>query len=114
MASMHERMMGGGPAAGRAQAPVIGAPEIQLVARDFSFSPSEITVPSGTTVNVVLVNEGDLLHDVTIPTLGFRLEAAAGSKAAASLTVTSPGRYEFFCSLPGHQEAGMEGVLEAS
>jgi nitrite reductase (NO-forming) len=114
MASMHERMMGGGVVAGRAQAPVAGAPEIQLVARDFSLSPTEITIPAGTTVNLVLVNDGELLHDVTIPALGFRVEAVGGSKAAASLTVTSPGRYEFFCSLPGHQEAGMEGVLEAS
>jgi plastocyanin len=114
MTSMHEGMMGGGLPAGRAQAPVVGAPEVEVVARDFSFSPIEVTVPAGTTVNVLLVNEGDLLHDVTIPALGFSVEALPGTRASASLTVTSPGRYEFICSVPGHREAGMEGLVVAT
>jgi uncharacterized cupredoxin-like copper-binding protein len=90
---------------------VAGAPDIAVVTRDFSFSPTEVTVSAGTTVNVVLVNGGDLLHDLTIPALGFRVEALPGTRASASLTVTSPGRYEFICSVPGHREAGMEGVV---
>jgi plastocyanin len=113
MASMHERMMGGSRA-GRAQAPVPGAPDIEVVTRDFSFSPTELTVPAGTTVNVVLVNDGDLLHDLTIPALGFRLEASPGTRTSSSLTVASQGTYQFICSVPGHREAGMEGVVVAT
>ena len=113
MASMHEGMMGGG-LGGRASAPVADAQEVEVVTRDLSFSPTEVTVPAGTTVNLLLVNEGDLLHDVTIPALGFRVEALPGSRATASLTVASPGRYEFVCSVPGHREAGMEGLVVAT
>jgi heme/copper-type cytochrome/quinol oxidase subunit 2 len=113
MASMHERMMGGSRA-GRAEAPVPGAPDIEVVTRDFSFSPTELTVPAGTTVNVVLVNDGDLLHDLTIPALGFRLEASPGTRTSSSLTVASQETYPFICSVPGHREAGMEGVVVAT
>ena len=113
MASMHERMMGGSRA-GRAQAPVPGAPDIEVVTRDFSFSPTQLTVPAGTTGNVVLVNDGDVLHDLTIPALGFRLEASPGTRTSSSLTVASQGTYQFICSVPGHREAGMEGVVVAT
>ncbi len=93
--------------------PVPAAPEVEVVARDLSFSPAEVRVEAGTTVNLVLRNEGAVLHDLTIPALGFRLEAPPGATAAASLTVPAPGRYPFFCSVPGHAEAGMTGVLVA-
>jgi len=115
MASMHEWMMDGGPlSVSGAPAPVAGAPETDVVARDFSFSPAEVTVPAGTTVNLLLANGGDLLHDVTVPALGFRLEAAPGERASAALFVPDPGRYPFFCSVPGHREAGMEGTVVAT
>jgi uncharacterized cupredoxin-like copper-binding protein len=113
MGSMHGWMMGG-DLGGRASAPVGGAREIEVVTRDFSFSPTELTVPAGTTVNVVLVNDGDLLHDLTIPALGFRLEASPGTRTSSSLTVASQGTYQFICSVPGHREAGMEGVVVAT
>ncbi len=114
MVSMHEWMMGGSLRAGRAPAPVAGAPEIEVVARDFSFSPTELTVPAGTTVNLLLVNEGKLLHDVTIPVLEFRVEALPGTRVSASLTVADPGTYEFICSVPGHRDAGMRGLIVAT
>ncbi len=101
----------GGAAGGEAAAPVPGASQIEVVARDFSFSPAEVTLPAGTTMNLVLANQGDLLHDVTIPALGFRLVADPGARASASLTTPTPGTYEFFCSIPGHREAGMIGIL---
>lgn len=112
MSWMHERMMGSGLGGGQAPAPVAGAPEIEVVARDFSFSPTEVTVPAGTTVNVVVVNDGGLPHDVTIPAFGFGVAAVSGTRASASLTVGGAGRYELFCSVPGHRDAGMQGFLE--
>jgi nitrite reductase (NO-forming) len=89
---------------------VAGAPEVEVVAGDFAFSPAEVNVPAGGTVNLVLVNDGDLPHDITIPALGSRVEALPGTRVSASLTA-GPGEYEFFCSVPGHRDAGMEGVI---
>jgi uncharacterized cupredoxin-like copper-binding protein len=112
MASMHEGMMGG-VTSGQAPAPVAGAPEVEVVAGDFAFSPAEVNVPAGGTVNLVLVNDGDLPHDITIPALGFRVEALPATRVSASLKA-GPGEYEFFCSVPGHRDAGMRGLIVAA
>lgn len=111
MTSMHEWMMGEGPWSQAAPTPVPGAREVRVAARDFAFSPAELTVPAGTAVNVVLVNEGDLFHDLTIPSLRFRLASAPGATVSGALSAPRAGRYEFFCSVPGHHESGMEGAL---
>lgn len=111
MSEMQSWMYGPGQGAQPASAPSPGATTARVVAREFSFSPTELTIPAGRTVNLTLVNEGDLPHDVTISALGFSLPASPGASASGALTVTTPGRYEFFCSVPGHREAGMSGTL---
>ncbi|HXF73667.1 MAG TPA: cupredoxin domain-containing protein [Actinomycetota bacterium] len=110
--TMHGWMHGGQVAVAPAP-PLPGAPELEVTARDLAFSPAEPSVTAGETVNVVLRNEGAAFHDLAIPTLGFRLEAGPGETAAASLTVPTPGRYRFLCTVPGHAEAGMTGTLVA-
>jgi uncharacterized cupredoxin-like copper-binding protein len=114
MAAMHARMLGSAGVGTTAPSPVPGATEVRVVAEDLSFSPGELSIAGGETINVVLVNEGDLLHDITIPSLGFRLTADAGTTLSGALTVSDLGRYEFFCSIPGHREAGMDGALIAT
>ena len=111
MSSMHAWMHGYGSGGTVAPSPSPGAEEVTVVGRDFSLSPSEVRVPAGGTVNLVLENQGSLPHDITIPALGFSLPAAPGATASAALSATRPGTYEFFCSVPGHREAGMTGVL---
>ena len=111
MSQMHEWMNGSDQQGRSAPAPSPGATTIQVVARDFSFSPPELDIPAGRTVNVTLVNEGDLFHDITITALGFGLSASSDTSASGALTPPTPGRYEFFCSVPGHREAGMAGTL---
>ncbi len=110
MSSMHAGMHGLG-SGGAAPSPSPGAEEVTVVARDFSFSPSEVRVSAGDTVNLVLEKQGSLPHDITIPALGFSLPAASGASASAALSAARPGTYEFFCSVPGHREAGMTGEL---
>ena len=111
MSQMHEWMNGPAQQGPSAPAPSPGATAIRVVARDFSFSPPELDIPAGRTVNVTLVNEGDLFHDITIPALDFALSASSDTSASGALTPATRGRYEFFCSVPGHREAGMSGTL---
>lgn len=42
------------------------------------------------------------------------LHTVAGEAVTAAFTPTEPGTYEFYCSVPGHREAGMVGTLIVS
>lgn len=97
-----------------APSPAPGATEVRIVGRDFSFSPNQVRIAAGSTVNLVLVNDGASPHDLTIPALGFRLSVVPGATATGALAVTRAGSYELYCALPGHREAGMSGMLIAT
>ena len=87
------------------------APRLELAATEMRYTPSTIAVDGGD-VPVVLHNGGIVIHDLRIegkPSL--LLEAAPGQTSTASWRL-SKGRYQIFCSLPGHRAAGMEGVLD--
>jgi heme/copper-type cytochrome/quinol oxidase subunit 2 len=97
--------------ANAASEPIPGAAEVTLDADEFGFSPRTITLDADVPVNLTLINTGSLLHDLTIPELGFRIVASAGQRATGGLVPDRPGTYVFECSLPGHAQAGMTGTL---
>jgi len=64
-------------------------------------------------VSIDFTNSSPVPHNVTIEGAGKQLGATptfqGGSK---TLTLNlQPGTYKFFCSVPGHRAAGMEGTL---
>lgn len=73
---------------------------------ELSSAPGKVTIDFN--------NPAAIEHDVAI-------EAEGGEELAASETITegetsvstelAPGTYTFFCTVPGHREAGMEGPL---
>lgn len=83
---------------------------LEVRATEMAYEPSEIAVEAGE-VEVVLHNEGSMLHDLRVDGQPVVVEANAGETATQQVTL-EPGRYQIFCSLPGHRDAGMEGVLE--
>jgi uncharacterized cupredoxin-like copper-binding protein len=106
----------GTSAAGPADTKAGGATQpVEVKATDaLKFEPATITVKSGTPVRLTLVNTGALEHDWVVDSLeGKRVEVDAQPKTSASVefTATAPGTYEFYCSIPGHREAGMKGSL---
>ena len=66
-------------------------------------------------VTIDFTNESALPHNVTIAQGSRRLGATKTVTGADdSVTVELPaGEYDFFCSVPGHRQAGMEGTLTA-
>jgi uncharacterized cupredoxin-like copper-binding protein len=91
-------------------------PKVLIKARDFSFDPKEVTVRAGE-VTFEIKNEGSIEHNFIIED-GNRRKVAeiaiieAGKTDDVKATVR-PGAYAFVCTLPGHREAGMVGVLRA-
>ena len=65
-------------------------------------------------VTIALTNMAALAHDVAVESAsGERiggLEPFSGGTKDLSLNL-KPGKYKFFCTVPGHRQAGMEGTL---
>jgi heme/copper-type cytochrome/quinol oxidase subunit 2 len=105
-------MMGVG-GSGPAASAIPGAPEIRVDAFNFGFSPSEVHLPKNTDVNLTLSNPAGngVLHDFTVPSLGIHVVANAGETRTIGLHGLSPGRYDAYCSVPGHAQAGMRATV---
>jgi plastocyanin len=84
---------------------------VEFVAIDIDFEEHEKTAPAGT-LTFELRNDGAILHDVAIAELGDEIvvEAQAGETETGTVTL-EPGTYTYFCAVPGHRAAGMEGTL---
>jgi nitrite reductase (NO-forming) len=72
-----------------------------------------LRVGEGDVVQVSLVNNDGIEHDVVFPDFNAGTDRVA-RKGASSVTVfraDKAGVFAYFCSLPGHRQAGMEGTL---
>ena len=85
---------------------------ITIIATEFGFEPASIELQAGEPVNIMLVNEGVIDHELQIEDFDFHVHALPGESAMAGFTPEVSGTYEFACLLPGHYEAGMIGDLE--
>jgi nitrite reductase (NO-forming) len=72
-----------------------------------------LTADPGDTVEITLTNADNILHDFVIDEFSVHSEQIQDldSKATVTFTVGEAGEYDYYCSLPGHRQAGMEGVL---
>ena len=121
-----------------AQAYLEAAPKDSLFLVDmtsFSFTPGVLEVKAGEVIEIAIQNSEATLHDFTIDKVdadvhisylggtgqhGHEEQAKkadvhfalteAGS-GIVHLKIHEPGEYVFYCSVPGHQAAGMEGTL---
>lgn len=72
-----------------------------------------LVVATGQVVQVTMVNGDGVLHDVVLPDFGARSEKIArkDSSTAMVFRADKEGSFAYFCSVPGHRAAGMEGKL---
>ena len=96
---------------GASNATIVGARAIAVTSESFKFTPSEIRVAAGETVNVALTSS-DIAHDFTIDELDFHVAATSSQAGQGGLRVpATPGRYTAYCSVAGHRAAGMTATV---
>ena len=66
-----------------------------------------VELPAGP-ITLIITNEGVTAHNLAVRDLGIATpELTPGGRAELDLGSLSPGDYEFYCTIPGHQQAGM-------
>ncbi|MFZ0495779.1 MAG: copper-containing nitrite reductase [Methylocella sp.] len=73
-----------------------------------------LVVHEGDVVQVTLINGEGAEHDIVFPDVHASSQRVIGRRASSTLVVhaTDIGSFAYFCSVPGHRAAGMEGVLK--
>ena len=90
-----------------------GATTFSITGTEFKFDPSTLSVPADEEITVELVNGGTIEHDFTLDEANVLIAVPATETGSATFSVPA-GTYTFYCSVPGHREAGMEGTLTAA
>ncbi len=103
----------GAATAGAVDRPPFAA-RLLVYAQEWSLSPSRASLPAGRVV-VQLWNRGMDAHDLRARRLvsgqmvgrTFAVHLTLPGKVTTATWKLSPGRYQLYCSLPGHMKAGM-------
>lgn len=98
------------PAAGGARSSLSLAanPEGQL-----AYNTKSLSAKAGK-VSIAFTNSAPLAHNVSIETSSGQTIGATPTFQGGSKTLSlnlKAGTYKFFCTVPGHRQAGMEGTL---
>ncbi|HEX4435412.1 MAG TPA: plastocyanin/azurin family copper-binding protein [Solirubrobacteraceae bacterium] len=78
-----------------------------------SYNTKTLSAKAGA-VSIAFENASPVGHNVTIESSSGETVGATPTFQGGSKTVNlklKPGTYKFFCSVPGHRQAGMEGTI---
>ncbi|MDA1330295.1 MAG: cupredoxin domain-containing protein [Chloroflexi bacterium] len=82
---------------------------VLLLAEDIAWSQNLIEAKVGQTVELTLRNDGALDHDFVLEEFGLEVSLSPGEQQTVSFVLTEAGLFDYICSVPGHQDAGMAG-----
>jgi len=103
---------------------------VEIRMTEFAFRPAVVQISAGRPVTLVLINSGQLAHQFEtayLRTVSTRVVSAAlmvdsvglevvrlnpGVSARLEFLPLRKGRVAFACTIEGHREAGMTGVLD--
>lgn len=88
-----------------------GAAPLSLTLTEFKYNPGQLQVAANTPAKLTIKNGGSVDHDFTFEKAGIAVSLKPGASADKELAALPAGTYDFFCSVPGHKEAGMVGKL---
>lgn len=72
-----------------------------------------LRVPENAVVQVNLINGDGAMHDVVADAFGTRSDRVTGRDASTVMVFRTgkAGEFRYWCSVPGHRAAGMEGLI---
>lgn len=116
---------------GHGMEPPSDAVEVTVLAEDVKFVPDEMTIRAGQVVTITLRNDDTIEHDLQVDDLSIEridggdmagdhegagedvlaVHTLAGESASLTFRTEQKGTFDFYCTIPGHKEAGMVGEL---
>jgi plastocyanin len=78
-----------------------------------AYSTKSLSAKAGK-VSIDFTNGSPISHNVTVESSSGSILGSTPTFQGGSKTLSlnlKPGTYKFFCSVPGHRQAGMEGTL---
>ena len=88
--------------------------EIDIAQSGFAFVKSKATAPAGK-VTLKAMNPQSTPHNISIESDDGSVDQDGPNVSdggVSQVTVTlQPGKYTYYCSVPGHEDAGMKGTL---
>ena len=99
---------GASPESGNAALTLEADPTGQL-----KFDKNQLTAPAGT-VTITMTNPAPVPHNIALRGNGVNEEGdvvQGKQKSTVEAKVQTGASYEFYCSVPGHEQGGMKGTL---
>ncbi|MFW5966753.1 MAG: copper-containing nitrite reductase [Persicimonas sp.] len=71
----------------------------------------DLTVNKGDTVKIKLINKENMAHDIALDDADVKSDSLMEVDEETTVEFTAKSSESYYCSIPGHREAGMEGKL---
>jgi nitrite reductase (NO-forming) len=85
--------------------------DIPAAEAGLAFQKTAVTAPAGE-ITLRMENPSPLEHDISMDEPTEVMGEVVGQGGVSEITVNLPaGTYEYYCSVPGHEAAGMKGTL---
>jgi plastocyanin len=94
---------------------VSGTAQMQKVTvegAEYAFTPSTITLKNGLPAEITFKNTGAFPHNLSIADLNVKTKTIQpGEQDTIQFTPDKVGQFVFICTVPGHADKGMKGIL---
>ncbi len=87
---------------------------LSAVSGQVAFSIKKLTAKAGT-VTLSMSNPSTFSHGISVEGTASKADQVVQHGGTSTVTVKlKPGTYTFYCPMPGHRQAGMQGTLTVS
>jgi plastocyanin len=91
---------------------IIQTQKVIIEGNEFAFTPSRITLKKGQVAEITFRNTGPFPHNLAIADLNVKTKTIqSGEQDTIQFTPDKTGQFAFICTVPGHADKGMKGIL---